>query len=168
MGPHREGELLATVRGLGIGFVAYSPLGRGFLTCQFRKPEDLPGDDARGNMPRFQVENFQRNVELVAKIEKIARAKNCTLAQLALAWVLSNGKDIVPIPGTKRRRYLDQNLGALDIRLTAADQAALDDVIPPGAPPGSATTRWDADAEFLGRLTLSASKKEEAARRWPR
>jgi aryl-alcohol dehydrogenase-like predicted oxidoreductase len=163
-----EGELLATVRGLGIGFVAYSPLGRGFLTGQFRKPEDLPGDDARGNMPRFQVENFQRNVELVAKIEKIARAKNCTLAQLALAWVLSKGKDIVPIPGTKRRRYLDQNLGALDIRLTAADQAALDDVIPPGAPPGSATTRWDADAESLGRLTLSASKKEEAARRWPR
>src|SRR5271155_5859502 len=104
-----EDEILAAVRELGIGFVAYSPLGRGFLTGQFRKPEDLPADDARRNMPRFQGENFQRNLELVVKVEELARAKNCTPAQLALAWVLSKGKDIVPIPGTKRRRYLDQN-----------------------------------------------------------
>ncbi len=131
-----EDELLATVRELGIGFVAYSPLGRGFLTGQFRKPEDLPADDVRRNMPRFQGENFQRNLELVVKVEELARAKNCTSAQLALAWVLSEGKDIVPIPGTKRRRYLDQNLGALDVTLTAADQATLDGVIPPGSAAG--------------------------------
>src|SRR5271156_3637884 len=131
-----EDELLATVRELGIGFVAYSPLGRGFLTGQFRKPEDLPADDARRNMPRFQGENFQRNLELVVKVEELARAKNCTPAQLALAWVLSKGKNIVPIPGTKRRRYLDQNLGAPEIILTAADQAALDDVMPPGSAAG--------------------------------
>jgi len=131
-----EDELLATVRELGIGFVAYSPLGRGFLTGQFRKPEDLPADDARRNMPRFQGENFQRNLELVVKVEELARAKNCTPAQLALAWVLSKSKDIVPIPGTKRRRYLDQNLGALEITLTAADQVALEKVMPPGSTAG--------------------------------
>ena len=131
-----EDELLATVRELGIGFVAYSPLGRGFLTGQFRKPEDLPADDARRNMPRFRGENFQRNLELVVKVEELARAKNCTPAQLALAWVLSKSKDIVPIPGTKRRRYLDQNLGALEITLTAADQVALEKVMPPGSTAG--------------------------------
>jgi aryl-alcohol dehydrogenase-like predicted oxidoreductase len=131
-----EHELLATVRELGIGFVAYSPLGRGFLTGQFRKPEDLPADDARRNMPRFQGENFQRNLELVVKVEELARAKNCSPGQLALAWVLSKGEDIVPIPGTKRRRYLDQNLGALEITLTAADQVALENVMPPGSTAG--------------------------------
>jgi aryl-alcohol dehydrogenase-like predicted oxidoreductase len=131
-----EGELLATVRELGIGFVAYSPLGRGFLTGQIRKPEDLPGDDARRNLPRFQGENFQRNLDLVVQVEELARIKRCTPAQLALAWVLSKGKDIVPIPGTKRRRYLDENLGALEVTLSAADQAALDGVIPPGSVAG--------------------------------
>ena len=114
-----EGELLATVRELGVGFVAYSPLGRGFLTGRFQKLDDLPDDDARRNMPRFQGENFQRNVSLIGKVEELARAKQCTPAQLALAWVLSKGKDIVPIPGTKRRSYLDQNLGALEVRLTS-------------------------------------------------
>ena len=131
-----EGELLATVRELGVGFVAYSPLGRGFLTGRFQKPDDLPSDDARRNMPRFQGENLQRNVSLISKVEELARAKNCTPAQLALAWVLSKGKDIVPIPGTKRRSYLDQNLGALEIRLTPEDQAALDDAIPAGGAAG--------------------------------
>jgi aryl-alcohol dehydrogenase-like predicted oxidoreductase len=131
-----EGEPLATLRELGIGFVAYSPLARGFLAGQFKRPEDLAGDDARRAMPRFQGENFQRNLALVAKVEEIARAKGCTPAQLALAWVLSKGKDIVAIPGTKRRRYLDENLGALDIRLTARDQATLDSAVPPGAAAG--------------------------------
>jgi aryl-alcohol dehydrogenase-like predicted oxidoreductase len=131
-----EGELLATVRELGVGFVAYSPLGRGFLTGRFQKPDDLPSDDARRNMPRFQGENLQRNVSLIGKVEELARAKNCTPAQLALAWVLSKGKDIVPIPGTKRRSYLDQNLGALEIRLTPEDQEALDDAIPAGGAAG--------------------------------
>ena len=125
-----EDELLGAVRELGIGFVAYSPLGRGFLTGRFQKLDDLPNDDGRRNMPRFQGENFQRNVTLVGKVEELARAKHCTAAQLALAWVLSKGKDIVAIPGTKRRSYLDQNLGALDVRLTPKDQAALDDAIP--------------------------------------
>jgi aryl-alcohol dehydrogenase-like predicted oxidoreductase len=134
-----EGELLATVRELGLGFVAYSPLGRGFLTGRFQKLDDLPNDDARRNMPRFQGENFQRNVSLIGKVEELARVKNCTPAQLALAWVLSKGKDIVAIPGTKRRSYLDQNLGALDIQLTPEDQAALDDAIPTG---GAAGTRY--------------------------
>ncbi len=101
-----------------------------------KRPEDLAGDDARRAMPRFQGENFQRNLALVANIEEIARAKGCTPAQLALAWVLSKGKDIVAIPGTKRRRYLDENLGALDIRLTAQDQATLDNAVPPGAAAG--------------------------------
>jgi len=131
-----EGELFATVRELGVGFVAYSPLGRGFLTGRFQKLDDLPSDDARRNMPRFQGENFERNVSLIGKVEELARAKNCTPAQLALAWVLSKGKDIVPIPGTKRRSYLDQNLGALDIRLTPEDQTALDDAIPTGSVAG--------------------------------
>jgi aryl-alcohol dehydrogenase-like predicted oxidoreductase len=131
-----EDELLATVRELGIGFVAYSPLGRGFLTGQFKRSKDLAADDARRMMPRFQGENFERNVALVAKVEEIARGKGCTPAQLALAWVLSKGNDIVPIPGTKRRRYLDENLGALDIRLTAQEQVALEGAVPPGAAAG--------------------------------
>jgi aryl-alcohol dehydrogenase-like predicted oxidoreductase len=131
-----EGELLATVRELGIGFVAYSPLGRGFRTGQFKRPEDLASDDTRRMMPRFQGEYFARNLELVAKVEDIAHAKGCTPAQLALAWVLSKGRDIVAIPGTKRRRYLDQNLGALEISLTAQDQATLDGAVPPGAAAG--------------------------------
>jgi aryl-alcohol dehydrogenase-like predicted oxidoreductase len=132
-----EGELLSTVRALGIGFVAYAPLGRGFLTGQFRKPEDLPGDDTRRNLPRFQGENFARNLELVSKVEALAKQKGCTPAQLALAWVLSKGKDIVPIPGTKRRKYLDENLDALAVHLTEQDRAALENVMPLGAVAGT-------------------------------
>jgi len=132
-----EDELLSTVRALGIGFVAYAPLGRGFLTGQFRRPEDFPSDDTRRNLPRFQGENFARNLELVAKVEALATAKDCTPAQLALAWVLAKGKDIVPIPGTKRRKYLDENLGALAVHLSAQDQAALESVMPLGAVAGT-------------------------------
>lgn len=132
-----EVEILPTVRELGIGFVAYSPLGRGFLTGLFKQPEDVPNDDWRRTMPRFQGENFRRNRELVVRIEKMAQAKNCTPAQLALAWVLSKGSNVVPIPGTKRRPYLDQNLGALDIRLTAGDLVALDAAMPPDIASGA-------------------------------
>jgi len=132
-----EDELLSTVRALGIGFVAYAPLGRGFLTGQFRRPEDFPSDDTRRNLPRFQGENFARNLELVAKVEALATAKGCTPAQLALAWVLAKGKGVVPIPGTKRRKYLDENLGALAVHLSAQDQAALESVMPLGAVAGT-------------------------------
>jgi aryl-alcohol dehydrogenase-like predicted oxidoreductase len=132
-----EDEILATIRELGIGFVPYSPLGRGFLTGQFKKFEDLPADDFRRFAPRFQGENFQKNLELVARIEEMAREKNCTAAQLALAWVLAQGKDMVPIPGTKRRKYLEQNLGALDIKLTKDDLARIDQVAPKGVAAGA-------------------------------
>jgi aryl-alcohol dehydrogenase-like predicted oxidoreductase len=132
-----EAEILPTVRELGIGFVPYSPLGRGFLTGQFKRPEDLPDDDYRRNSPRFQGENFERNLGLVGQVEALAAEKGCTPAQLALAWVLAQGKDIVPIPGTKRRRYLEQNLGALDVALTPDDLARLDRALPPGAAAGT-------------------------------
>ncbi|MGZ8337602.1 MAG: aldo/keto reductase, partial [Allosphingosinicella sp.] len=112
-----EEELLATVRELGIAFVAYSPLGRGFLTGRFRRPEDFPDDDFRRFHPRFQGENFELNRALVGEIEKMAAEKGCTSAQLALAWVLAQGDDIVPIPGTKRRAWLDENIAALDVRI---------------------------------------------------
>jgi aryl-alcohol dehydrogenase-like predicted oxidoreductase len=131
-----EDEILSTVRELGIGFVPYSPLGRGFLTGQFQKFEDLPADDFRRFMPRFQGENFQRNLDLVAKVKEIAREKNCTAAQLALAWVLAQGEDMVPIPGTKRRNYLEQNLGAIDVKLTQDDLARIDEVAPKGVAAG--------------------------------
>ena len=113
-----EQELLATCRELGVGFVAYSPLGRGFLTGRFKTFEDLPEDDYRRRHPRFQGENFDRNLELVRRVEEIARKKGCTPAQLALAWVLAQGESIVPIPGTKRRKYLEENAGAMDVRLS--------------------------------------------------
>jgi aryl-alcohol dehydrogenase-like predicted oxidoreductase len=116
-----EEEVLPTIRELGIGFVAYSPLGRGFLTGQFKRFEDLPADDTRRNMPRFQGENFAHNLKLVSQIEEIAREKGCTSAQLALAWVMAQGQDIVPIAGTKRRTYLEQNVGALDVKLSAQE-----------------------------------------------
>jgi len=132
-----EAEILPAVRELGIGFVPYSPLGRGFLTGQFKRPEDLPADDYRRNSPRFQGENFARNLDLVGQVEALAAEKGCTPAQLALAWVLAQGKDIVPIPGTKRRRYLEQNLGALDVTLTPDDLARLDRILPPGAAAGT-------------------------------
>jgi aryl-alcohol dehydrogenase-like predicted oxidoreductase len=131
-----ENEILATCRELGIGFVAYSPLGRGFLTGQFRKYEDLPADDYRRFSPRFQGENFQKNLDLVNKVEEIAREKRCQPSQLALAWVLSQGNDIVPIPGTKRRKYLEENVAAADLKLTDHDLGRLNEVFPSGAAAG--------------------------------
>ncbi|PYP16372.1 MAG: aldo/keto reductase [Gemmatimonadetes bacterium] len=131
-----EADILPTCRELGIGFVAYSPLGRGFLTGRFRRVEDLPADDWRRNNPRFQGENFQRNLDLVRSIEEMARAKSCTPAQLALAWLLSRGKDIVPIPGTKQRARLEENARALDVRLTPEELKRIDAVAPIGAAAG--------------------------------
>jgi len=131
-----EQEILPTVRELGIGFVAYSPLGRGFLSGQFRKPEDIPADDWRRNSPRFQGENFYRNLELVKRIDELAREKKATPSQLALAWVLSRGKDVVPIPGTKRRKYLEENAAALQIRLSPEDLRRIDQVAPRGVAAG--------------------------------
>ena len=132
-----EDEILPTVRELGIGFVAYSPLGRGFLTGQIKSPDDLAPDDYRRNAPRFQGDNFQRNLDLVAKMTEIAADKGCRPAQLALAWVLAQGGDIVPIPGTKRRQYLDENIGALDVALSADELAAIDRVMPHGVTAGN-------------------------------
>jgi aryl-alcohol dehydrogenase-like predicted oxidoreductase len=132
-----EGELLDTVRQLGIGFVAYSPLGRGFLTAKITSVENLAEDDWRRGMPRFEQEHFRRNMELVEKIRAIAARRGCTPAQLALAWVLAQGDDIVPIPGTKRRQYLEENVGAFNIRLTPEDLTEIDSLIPPGAAAGS-------------------------------
>jgi aryl-alcohol dehydrogenase-like predicted oxidoreductase len=131
-----EEKILPTVRELGIGFVAYSPLGRGFLTGQFKTIDDLPADDVRRNMPRFQGENFQKNLDLVKKIEELAAAKGCTPSQLALAWVLAQRDDIVPIPGTKRVKYLDDNLGAVNVRLTPADLEQIDAIVPASAATG--------------------------------
>jgi aryl-alcohol dehydrogenase-like predicted oxidoreductase len=131
-----EDGILALCRALGIGLVAYSPLGRGFLTGQIRKFDDLAPDDFRRFSPRFQAENFDKNLELVARIQEIAKQKGCTPGQLALAWVLAQGKDIVPIPGTKRRKYLEENVGALDVKLTAEDLKRIDQVAPKGAASG--------------------------------
>jgi aryl-alcohol dehydrogenase-like predicted oxidoreductase len=138
-----EDEILPIVRELGIGLVAYSPLGRGFLTGQFKTIDDLPADDWRRNVPRFQGENFRKNLELVKQIEELAAAKGCTPSQLALAWVLAQGNDVVPIPGTKRVKYLDDNLGAVNVRLTANDLAEIDAILPPGAVSGA---RYNAQA----------------------
>lgn len=132
-----EDEVLGVCRELGIGFVPYSPLGRGFLSGKIQKPEDLPNDDYRRTTPRFQGENFQRNLDLVKRVEEIAREKHCTPAQLALAWVLAQGDAIVPIPGTKRRKYLQENVGALAVPLTSEDLARIDEVAPKGAFAGS-------------------------------
>jgi aryl-alcohol dehydrogenase-like predicted oxidoreductase len=132
-----ESEILPTCRELGIGFVAYSPLGRGFLTGQFKSPNDFPEDDYRRFSPRFQGENFQKNLDLVRKVEEIAREKKCTPAQLALAWVLAQGKDIVPIPGTKRRRYLEDNAGAVNVQLKADDLRRIEQVFPRDAAAGT-------------------------------
>ena len=131
-----EDDVLATCRELGIGFVAYSPLGRGFLTGQITRFEDLAEDDYRRMSPRFQGDNFQKNLDLVRKVETIASAKGCSAAQLALAWVLTQGEDIVPIPGTKRRTYLEENLGALDVTLDADDLRRIDEVAPKGVASG--------------------------------
>ena len=132
-----EDEVLPVCRELGIGFVPYSPLGRGFLSGKIQKPEDLPEDDYRKTTPRFQGENFQRNLEIVKRVEEIAREKRCTPAQLALAWVLAQGDYNVPIPGTKRRKYLQENIGALDVDLTGEDLARIDEVAPKDAFAGS-------------------------------
>lgn len=137
-----EKEVLGVCRELGIGLVPYSPLGRGFLTGQIKRFEDLAEDDYRRNSPRFQGENFQRNFALVKRVEEIAREKKCTPAQLALAWVLAQGHDIVPIPGTKRRRYLQENVGALDVALTSKDLARIDEVAPHEAVAGARYPDW--------------------------
>jgi aryl-alcohol dehydrogenase-like predicted oxidoreductase len=131
-----EDEVLPLCRELGIGFVAYSPLGRGFLTGRFRRFEDLPADDYRRNSPRFQGDNFQKNLDLVQRVEEIAGRKRCTPAQLALAWLLAQGDDIVPIPGTKQRRYLDENTASLEIELTSSDLEEIEEVAPKGVAAG--------------------------------
>ncbi len=135
-----ENEILPTCRELGIGFVAYSPLGRGFLTGQFKRIEDLPADDYRRSSPRFQGENFQKNLDLVARVEEIAKQKGCKPSQLALAWVLAQGDDIVPIPGTKRRKYLEENAAALNVQLTPDELRSLTEVFPQGAASGQRYT----------------------------
>ncbi|HVI05905.1 MAG TPA: aldo/keto reductase [Sphingomicrobium sp.] len=131
-----EAEVIPTVREIGIGYVAYSPLGRGFLAGQFKSPDDFPEDDFRKFHPRFQGENFKKNLQLVDEVGAMAKEKRCTTAQLALAWVLAQGDDILPIPGTRRVRYLDENIGALDVRLTNDDLERLDAILPPGAAAG--------------------------------
>ena len=131
-----EDEILATCRELGIGFVAYSPLGRGFLTGQVKRFEDLAADDYRRVSPRFQGDNFQKNLDLVRRVEEIAQEKRCTPAQLALAWVLAQGEDIVPIPGTKHRKYLEENVKAVDIKLTPSDLRHIDEAFPLGTAAG--------------------------------
>lgn len=131
-----EDGLLAACRELGVGFVAYSPLGRGFLTGAIAKPEDLAVDDFRRYSPRFQGENFRKNLDLVAKVRELAQTKGCTPAQLALAWVLSRGDDVVPIPGTTRRQHLDENLGSLEVRLSQEELQSIDQISPPGAAAG--------------------------------
>jgi aryl-alcohol dehydrogenase-like predicted oxidoreductase len=138
-----EKEILPACRELGVGFVPYSPLGRGFLTGEFKKAEDLPETDRRRMFPRFQGENFERNLMIVRGIEALAEEKNCTPAQLALAWVLAQGQDIVPIPGTKRRKYLEQNVAALEVKLTEGDLKRIDEIAPQGAAAG---TRYPEEA----------------------
>jgi len=132
-----EDEILGICRELGIGFVAYSPLGRGFLTGQFKKFEDIPATDYRRQSPRFQGENFAKNLKLVESIQLLAAEKQCTPAQLALAWVLAHGEDVVPIPGTKRRKYLEENLGALNVSISAPELARIDEIAPHGAAAGA-------------------------------
>ena len=131
-----EDDILAATRELGIAFVAYSPLGRGFLTGQIKRFEDFAPDDYRRNSPRFQGENFEKNLELVRRVEAIAKEKKCTPGQLALAWLLAQGEDIIPIPGTKRRAYLEENAAALNVSLTKDDLRRIDEVAPRGAAAG--------------------------------
>ena len=131
-----EDVLLPTVRELGIGFVPYSPLGRGFLTGRFRTPDDFAEGDYRRSAPRFQGENFDRNLQLVDRVKEMATEKGCTVGQLALAWLLAQGEDIVPIPGTKKRSRLEENLGAIDVTLSANDLSQLDELAPAGVAAG--------------------------------
>ena len=123
-----EDEILPAIRELGVGFVAYSPLGRGFLTGQIKRPEDIQEGDWRKNHPRFQGENFQKNLDLVTRVTALARKKRCTPGQLALAWLLAQGDDVVPIPGTKHRTYIEENVGALNVTLSGAELEELDEV----------------------------------------
>jgi aryl-alcohol dehydrogenase-like predicted oxidoreductase len=132
-----EAEILGTTRELGIGFVPYSPLGRGFLTGEFKRFEDLAADDYRRFSPRFQGDNFQKNLHLVARVEGIAKEKRCKPGQLALAWLLAQGEDLIPIPGTKRRKYLEENARTLDVKLTAEDLRRIDEVAPRGVASGA-------------------------------
>lgn len=132
-----ENGVLQTCRELGIGFVAYSPLGRGFISGRFKRFEDLSEGDQRRNWPRFQGQNFQKNLDLAKKVEEIAREKGCTASQLALAWVLAQGEDIVPIPGTKHKNYLEDNVGAINVKLTSEDLRRLEEVFPHGAAAGA-------------------------------
>jgi aryl-alcohol dehydrogenase-like predicted oxidoreductase len=132
-----EDEVLPICRELAIGFVAYSPLGRGFLTGQFKTFDDLAADDYRRNSPRFQGDNFQKNLDLVRRVEEMAKQKGCKPSQLALAWVLAQGDDIVPIPGTKRRKYLEENVGAINIQLNPEDLRRIDEVFPRDATAGA-------------------------------
>jgi aryl-alcohol dehydrogenase-like predicted oxidoreductase len=132
-----EDGVLDACRELGVGFVPYSPLGRGFLTGQIKKFDDLAPDDYRRHSPRFQGENFQKNLDLVGRIQEIAKSKSCTPAQLALAWVLAQGDDLIPIPGTKRRKYLEENVGALEVDLTIEDLEKIDEIAPKGAAAGT-------------------------------
>jgi aryl-alcohol dehydrogenase-like predicted oxidoreductase len=134
--PEDDGVLDAC-RDLGVGFVPYSPLGRGFLTGQLKTFEDLEPDDYRRHSPRFQGENFQKNLDLVKRIGEIAKSRGCTPAQLALAWVLAQGEYLVPIPGTKRRKYLEENVGALDVTLTVEDLGKIDEIVPQGVAAGT-------------------------------
>jgi aryl-alcohol dehydrogenase-like predicted oxidoreductase len=131
-----EDEIIPTCRELGISFVAYSPLGRGFLTGQIKTLDDLAPDDWRRNMPRFVGDNFQKNLDLVQHVQELAAAKRCTPSRIALAWVLAQGEDIVPIPGTTRRAHLEENLAALEITLTPEDLARINEVAPKGAAAG--------------------------------
>jgi len=131
-----EDEILPATRELSVAFIAYSPLGRGFLAGQIKRFEDFAPDDYRRNSPRFQGANFQKNLELVQRVEEIAKEKKCTPSQLALAWLLARGQDIIPIPGTKRRKYLEENVGALNVKLTAEDLRRIDEVAPHGAAAG--------------------------------
>jgi aryl-alcohol dehydrogenase-like predicted oxidoreductase len=144
-----EDQVIPVIRKLGIGLVAYSPLGRGFLTGRFTSPDDFEADDFRRHSPRFQGENFAKNLELVRHVEELARRKGCTASQLALAWTLARGEDIVPIPGTKRRKYLEENLAALEVELTADDLERIEEIAPVGAAAG---TRYpEAAMKMIGR-----------------
>lgn len=146
---HEEDGVIPAVRELGIGFVAYSPLGRGFLTGQIRRPSDLAADDWRHTSPRFQGENFQKNLDLVAKIEEFAQKRGVKASQIALTWVLGQGKDVVPIPGTKRRTYLEENAAATEIKLSKEELDALDAIAPKGVAQGERYT-----PEMMSMLSL--------------
>jgi len=141
-----EAEILPTCRELGIGFVPYSPLGRGFLSGKIKQPDALATDDWRRNSPRFQGENLRRNVTLAERVEALAARNRCTPAQLALAWVLAQGEDIVPIPGTKRRPYLEENVAALGVEFSAAELAEIAAALPPGAASGMRYPEWSMQA----------------------